>query len=70
LVGSTAADVIFDFAPRSVNNLVDENPELETLTLKIGLYLNLGIRTQLLKSILRDEDLITAVDFVTELADE
>src|SRR5208282_1840764 len=70
LQGSTAADVIFNFAPRSVNDLINKNLELEPLALGIGLHLNLGVRTQPLNHPLGDKDLIAAVDLVTELADE
>src|SRR5271157_2829702 len=70
LVGSTAADVIFNFAPRPIDNCVEKNPELETLALIVGLDLNLGVRPQFLNHPLGDENLIAAVDPVTELADE
>src|SRR5208282_1067168 len=72
LVGSTAADVIFNFAPHSLDNRVEKNPELETPAFVVlnGLHLNLGVRTQLLNHVLGDEDLPTTVDPMTEFADE
>src|SRR5271166_4510848 len=70
LVGSTAADVIFNFAPRSVNDLINKHLELESLALDVGLHLNLGVRPQPLNHVLGDKDLPTAIDPVTELADE
>src|SRR5271157_2588811 len=64
LVGSTAADVIFNFAPRSVNDLINKNLELEPPAFVVlnGLHLNLSTRAQLLNLILGDENLIAAVD--------
>jgi len=46
LVGSTAADVIFNFAPRSVNDLINKNLELEPLALVIGLRDDLSVVAQ------------------------
>jgi hypothetical protein len=72
LVGSTAAvtTIFLNLTPRSVNDLVDKNFELETLALPIRFHLNLGVRTQFLNHALRNEDFPAAIDPITELADE